>query len=180
MLAAVIIFGLIEIAGFAFFYLYIVGPVRRKLEKDIIESLEKDLNALVTEFNRSAVSNVELIEERINRLKEAVAASKETEVSLMKVSDKAAKRAPVKKIAVADDAPAAVSYGVAAYRSSNGREEKDVDVSVRSEGVREESVDIQARIVSLFDAGIAVPAIAERVQMTRGEVEVVLGLHGKL
>ncbi|MEK6795662.1 MAG: hypothetical protein AABZ39_12855 [Spirochaetota bacterium] len=182
MLAAIIVLALIEIAGFAFFYLYIVGPVRRKVERDIIESMEKDLNALVTEFNRSALQNVELIEERINRLKEAVAASKDAELSLLKASDKVqAKRAPVKKTTVHEDAAASdTSYGVAAYRSSTTREEKDITLTVGTDGVREEAVDIQSRIVSLYGSGVTVSQIAERVQMTRGEIEVILGMHGKL
>ncbi|MBI4978948.1 MAG: hypothetical protein HZC28_15830 [Spirochaetes bacterium] len=181
MAAAIIIFLLIQIAGFAFFYLYITGNVRKRLEKDITSTVEKELNALVTEFNRSALSNVELLEERITRLREVIAESKTTEESMVKTA-KTAREKPVRG-GKTEKQPVTeiVSGGMKAYRAVNEpREPGAVQLSVGNKGVRDEKLDIQEHIVSLYEKGIAVREIAERVDMMPGEVEVILGVHGKL
>jgi hypothetical protein len=179
MVVAILISALVEIAGFIFFYILIVGAVRDRIERSVIAGVERDLNALIAEFNRSAIRNVEIIDERISRLKEIAAEARELEARLISAAKSAAKKAkPL------DDGRTPREKNL---RERNARDAPDMpkrtgalSIAVGDDGIRDESGDIQKRIVELHDAGIGIAEIAERVKMPPGEIEVVLGLHGRV
>lgn len=51
------------------FYIFIVSKARERLERETTKKIEDELNALVHEFNRSAISNVALLEDAILRVR---------------------------------------------------------------------------------------------------------------
>lgn len=206
----ILIFTLIEIAVLAIFYVFIVGRVRKRLEKEIVENIENDLNGLVTEFNRTAINNTNLLEDGITRMKALLAEAersggkaqatrntttrttkqtpRDTPAQKISVKKRATKQTPVPDDLITEmpkeDIRNYPKERVKTIYSRIAHESKQseggIRVTLSGEGVREEPQDVTERIIELFENKTSIQEIALRMNLSENEVETVLGFAGKV
>lgn len=187
------VYTLAIVATFIWFYANIISRVKEKLSKDIIKETEKRVGQIVTEFNKSALNNIDLLEEESARLKEIIALARDTKVSSQTPSVASKPKEKVKPFpsSFLEDSPILFSdedfvdypkeMVKKVYNKETGETKRNFSVTVGEEGViyKTNASNINATVCSLFEGGMSVEDIALRVKRSAGEVELILSFAGK-
>lgn len=72
------VFIVMQVAAFAAFYIMIVSGIRKRVEEQVIGEIENKTNSVVSNFNKNALQNIEMLEDLIKRSKQAAKELKES------------------------------------------------------------------------------------------------------
>jgi uncharacterized membrane-anchored protein YhcB (DUF1043 family) len=166
-----IVFPLLISLGVSALYVHLWRRrIRRELETDaIIGKLRTEVDQMVTELNGTTERNIALLEDRIRQTNELV--------------EKAAKAAGVlKRESEKQDFSNQVYTSLGKSRPLNLTVDDENEVPERSvveEPVDFESLSVREKALVLHRRGQNADSIASELNMSRGEVELMISLHDR-
>ncbi len=85
--------------GFAFYLFYVTNNKIKSLKENVLfEETKKEFEALITEFNRAATRNIELLEDKISELQELIKKADVKIIKLEEISKSSVKPIVIEKI----------------------------------------------------------------------------------
>ncbi|MEJ5284790.1 MAG: hypothetical protein ACP5Q5_05935 [Brevinematia bacterium] len=85
--------------GFAFYLFYVTNNKIKSLKDNVLfEDTKKEFEALITEFNRAATRNIELLEDKISELQELIKKADVKIIKLEEISKSSVKPIVIEKI----------------------------------------------------------------------------------
>ncbi len=164
--AVIVILLAIQILAFLYFRLMI----RRELSRENrIESVRREIEQLIIELDRTADRNVEIIENRVADLKEAVRRGERIVQLIEEERDREAIPPP----------PAPAEPGEEIREREERNSSRLVGMTPPDGGWEIEVVDGRERALELYLQGIDAAQIASATGLPRGEVELIISLNKK-
>ncbi|MDC7223100.1 MAG: hypothetical protein PQJ60_05120 [Spirochaetales bacterium] len=168
-LTVILILLAVQILTFLYFRL----QIRRELSRENrIDSVRREIEQLIIELDRTTDRNVEILEDRIGALKEAV---KQGERVIRLIESEQEKR---------DQAPSLYTDLRAQQQPQPPEEKELLSEDIISLTSSEESLEIQVidgrdRALELYKQGMDASLIASATGLPRGEVELIISLNKK-
>ena len=196
---AVIVAVLLQIASFSILYVVFTRRIRIQLSKgQILEEIRDEVHGLIVEMNQTADRNVGLAEERIKRLQVLISES-DKKIQLLsreiekhqvgvdvyeRLKESSRKRAltseststgNIREEKISHDPVISPSISP----SINNRESKgtEADEKTRETRVDEDADTLSDRVVRLARQGFGSRIIAQKLDSSLGEVELILSLQ---
>jgi hypothetical protein len=196
---AVIVAVLLQIASFSILYVVFTRRIRFQLSKgQILEEIRDEVHGLIVEMNQTADRNVGLAEERIKRLQVLISESDKKIQLLSREIEKhqvgvdvyeKLKESSRKRVLSSESTSAGnireekISYdpviSTSISPSIDNRESKgtEADGKIRETDVDEDVDTLSDRVVRLARQGFGSRIIAQKLDSSLGEVELILSLQ---
>lgn len=149
------------------FYIFIVSRVREKIEDEAVNKVKYELEGLVREFNKSALSNISLLENLTIRVKRILKEVESREQTPKKNKKKF-------KSGSSDALARDVSYAEESYMRKLNSMSYTVDEKTEK---MLETDNSQNAIVNMYKLGMDTVLIARELNKSVSEVEMVLSLN---
>ena len=144
------------------------GYVRRQTRQEaVLEEIKREAGAIITELNATTERNIELLEERIQRISELVATADRRIGTLRKENsiDQSVRQTYTHLGDRRSHRPADATNG-----------DPTVEPAAQAERSEQPTVDIRTRVRNLHYSGMSSSQIASTVGKTVGEVELIISL----
>lgn len=190
-----LIFGSINIIILVVMFLFLSRRLRRQYNAgEFLAQVQQEVNSIVTELNQTTERNIQLLEERISRVKDLLSELdrriliQESEAQKRSQTDrtyqhlKDQRRAILRDLNQAApagstaDAVAPVIQGEMPVKPSEAVPPAAAPVLSLQRATSREA--LKAQVVEWFLAGMAPSLIAQQAGITLGEVELIISLHG--
>ena len=193
----IIIFAAVNAAFLIFIFFFFKSRIDRRLRSnETLQVVREEINELIVELNQTTNRNVEIIEERIERLKE-ITQRADKRIGLLtkeigrkeKESDVYTRLKPKTDIQTPGERTAERAGTTQGVEESAGVEEAGEDtppgisvsggtspsVPARKEDPRKEST--RERVLALYNNGISPDVICKELDITLAEVELIISLN---
>jgi hypothetical protein len=146
---------------FAFFILYII--LNRNIEKkynpdSVLDTIREEVNRLIIELNQTADRNINLIEEKIDVLNDAIAKADKRLNLFQKESEK---------------------HDMSARVYNNILKKGPLPESEKSAAEVKPKLSTKEQVIDLYQKGFSAEIIANNVGATISEVELIISLKGE-
>lgn len=175
----IIIFAAVNAAFLIFIFFFFKARIDTRLRSnETLRVVREEINELIVELNGTTNRNVEIIEERIERLKEITQRADKRIGLLTKEIGKKEKEAEVyTSLKPKTGLPPGGDAGGPGDAEPRGGENSLKDVEQKGSGMGTERIPSRERVIALYNNGISPDIICKELNITIAEVELIISLN---